>query len=445
MSVEARKSSPAPAVIIRPPEALTVTTTTSGGTIKLTSFDRGFVKVPFTVLLVFEHMDHHAIDSIKRALSQALVHYYPFAGRIIISSEAVDGDEFSIRCTSDGVEFLTASMDCSLKEAKILHESPMGKINPLLNELAVLYPAGSYGFDDPLLSVQVTEFSCGGLVLAVTSNHAIADGVGIAQFLSTVGELARGSPSPSVVPVRWDDAVSRHEPWPNPIVQAMLACPESQGMEFIAPLDITIPSALINRVKAEYLSGGFDEGQAPCTVFEVVIAVLWRCHIRATMSNKNPLNPVYLSFATDMRKYVGAKDGYYGNCSADRLLSVPTRSAAAEATILDLIRMIKRAKDQLPDTVKKGNHDQLMMQQGLHDRYDMMHVTTWRNVGFEHVDFGGGAPARVMFHGREGGTPPVPICIMYPPCKGMDGVNLLLLSVKEEHVDAFLGELAKHT
>ncbi|KAF8731424.1 hypothetical protein HU200_016486 [Digitaria exilis] len=83
------------------------------------------------------------------------------------------------------------------------------------------------------------------------------------------------------------------------------------------------------------------------------------------MSNKNPVNPVYLSFATDMRKYVGAKDGYYGNCNVDRLLVVPTRSAAAEAAVLDLIRMIKRAKDQLPDTVKKGNHDHLMMQQGL--------------------------------------------------------------------------------
>nr|CAB3455495.1 unnamed protein product [Digitaria exilis] len=312
---EVRKSSPAR--MIRPPELLPVTVTTNG-TIKLTSFDRGCVKVPVTVLLVFEHMGREATDKIKRALSQALVHYYPFAGRIIISSSgAVDGDEFSIRCTGDGVEFLTASMDCSLKEAKILDESSCGKINPLRNELAILYPFGSYGSeDDPLLSVQVTEFSCGGLVLGVSWSHAIAAAAGMAQFLAAVG------------------------------------------------------------------------------------------------------NPAYLSFASNMRKYVGAKDGYYGNCGADRLISGATRSSVAEAGFLDLIKMIKRAKDQLPD------NDQLM--QGLRDRYDLMHVTSWRNVGFEQVDFGGGAPARVMFHGREGGTPPVPICIMNPACKGMDGVNLLL-------------------
>ncbi|KAF8731989.1 hypothetical protein HU200_015939 [Digitaria exilis] len=427
MSVEARKQS-SPAVIIRPPPEPLTTTTTKSGTVKLTSFDREFVKVPFTALLVFEHMgQHEAIDNIKRALSQALVHYYPFAGHII-SSGAVDHAEFSISCTGDGVEFLTASMDCSLKEAKILDQSSSGKINAMLDELAILYSGWSYGFDDPLLSMQVTEFSCGGFVLGVTWNHAIADGVGIAQFLAAVGELARGSPSPSVVPTRWDDAVSKRS-------------------ELIVPLDITIPSALINRVKAEYYHScsGFD-GQQPCTVFEAVLAVLWRCHVRATMSSNNSGNPVYITFATNMRKYVGAKDGYYGNCIANHLLTMATRSAVAEAGILDLIRMIKRAKDQLPDKVKTGNRsgndDQQM--QGLRERYDMMHVSSWRNVGFEQVDFGGGAPARVMFHAR-GGAPPVPMCIMYPPCKGMDGVNLLLFSVKEEQVNAFLGELAKHT
>ncbi|KAF8655965.1 hypothetical protein HU200_060846 [Digitaria exilis] len=431
---EVRKSSPA--VMIRPPEPLPMAVTTNG-TIKLTSFDRGCVKVPVTVLLVFEHMGHEATDNIKRALSQALVHYYPFAGRIIISSSGgVDGDEFSIRCTGDGVEFLTASMDCSLKQAKILEESSCAKINPLRNELAILYPFGSFGSeDDPLLSVQVTEFSCGGHVLGVSWSHAIADAAGMAQFLAAVGELARGSPSPSVVPVRWDDVVSRLEPWPSPMLQAMLAFPETQGLELTANLDITIPSALIKCVKDDYLScGGFD-GQ-PCTVFEVVVAIVWRCHIRATMSNNNPGNPAYLSFASNMRKYVGSKDGYYGNCGADRLISGATRSSVAEAGFLDLIRMVKRAKDQLPD------NGQLM--QGLRDRYDLMHVTSWRNVGFEQVDLGGGAPAGVMFHGREGGTPPVPICIMHPACKGMDGVNLLLVTAKE-HVDAFLGELAKHT
>jgi hypothetical protein len=56
-----------------------------------------------------------------------------------------------------------------LKEVKILEISSLSNTKALLlDELAVHYPFGSYGSDGPLLYVQVTEFSCGGLVLFVT-------------------------------------------------------------------------------------------------------------------------------------------------------------------------------------------------------------------------------------------------------------------------------------
>ena len=234
-----------------------MTTTTTSGAIKLTSFDRKFVEIiPLTALLVFEHLGHEAVEVIRRALSQALVHYYPFAGRISSSGAGDDGG-FSIRCTGEGVEFITGSVDCGLTEAKIFGERSGAKA--LLDELAVYYPVGSYGSDDPLLSVQVTEFSCGGVVLGVTWNHAVADGAGIAQFLAAVGELTRGQPSPSILPAKCDDAVSRLPMLSNPIVEAVLACPESPDMELIVPLEVTVPSARIDRVKAEYRSCSDDD------------------------------------------------------------------------------------------------------------------------------------------------------------------------------------------
>ncbi|KAF8667545.1 hypothetical protein HU200_052745 [Digitaria exilis] len=408
-----RKSSPE---VIRPPPEPVTTTNTTTRTIKLTSFDRVGVKLPETVLLVFEHLGHECNEKIKRTLSHTFIHYYPFAGRII-SSGADGSEEFSIRCTGEGVEFVAASVDCSLQEAKIFGELPGTKA--LLVELAVFYPAGSYGFDDPLLSVQVTEFSCGGFVLGVTWNHAVADGAGIAQFLTAVSELARGSPSPSIVPVRCDDAVSSFPP-------------------LIVPLDVTISSALINRVKAEYHHSCFD-GQQPCTTFEVVLAVLWRSRVRATMSN-DPGSPNCLAFTMNMRKVVGAKDGYYGNCIATQLVAAATSGMVAEAGIVELVRMIKRAKAMMGRNGSDDDDHQLM--RGVGRRYDMMLVTSWRNIGFERVDFGSGAPARVMSH-TPARAPEVPICMVYPPCKGKDGVNLLLLAVKEEHVGTFLEELAK--
>ncbi|KAG2621551.1 acyl transferase 15-like [Panicum virgatum] len=433
MSVAVRKSSPA---VIRPPEP--VTTTRSGaGAIKLTPFDWPFVGVPFTVLLVFEHLSHEAVEGVRRALSQALVHYYPFAGRICSSGAGYDG--FGIRCTGEGVEFVTGSVVCGLTEANIFGELSGAKA--LFDELAVYYPVGSYGSDDPLLSVQVTEFSCGGVVLGATWNHAVADGAGIAQFLAAVGELTRGQPSPLILPARCDNAVSRLPMLSNPIVEAVLACPESPDMELIVPLELTVPSALIDRVKAEYRSCSDDDGQ-PCTTFEAVLAVLWQCRVRATMPPGSGTTPVLLSFSADIRGYAGARAGYYGNCVANQPLAAATSGAVASASLVDLVGMVRRAKARLPDKLKEELGSGRLFAGG---RYDMLHVSSWRNIGFEGVDFGGGPPARVMYHSRWVGPPTVPTCMVYPPCRGKDGVNMLSIAVKEEHAEAFLGELAWHT
>lgn len=58
---------------------------------------------------------------------------------------------------------------------------PDGPRRPVPGGVSVV----SLDADDPLLLVQVTEFSCGGFV--------VADGTGMAQFLQAVGELARGT------------------------------------------------------------------------------------------------------------------------------------------------------------------------------------------------------------------------------------------------------------
>ncbi|TVU04782.1 hypothetical protein EJB05_47916, partial [Eragrostis curvula] len=339
-SVSVRKSSPA---VIRPPEPAQ-----AGTTIKLTCLDSAFVKVPpFTALLVFEeHLSRDATATIKGALSQALVHYSPFAGRISLSGAddgGGGGEGFSIRCTSEGVEFVAASADCGLEEAKIFDE----------------YSYGSGG--KPLLSVQVTEFFCGGLVVGVTWSHAVADGVGIAQFLAAVGELARGSPSPSVVPARWDEAVSGLPPLFNPVRQAMESS-SPDDMELIVPLDVTVPWALINRIKADLVT---------CTSFEAVLAVLWWCRVRGT-GTTTTTRPVYLTFAANVRRHVGAKDGYYGNCVVNQLVV----AAVASAGVVDLVRMIRRAKDQLlsEKLIKEEEDDEggRLMMRGLSGRYDVL-------------------------------------------------------------------------
>ena len=55
--------------------------------------------------------------------------------------------------------------------------------------------------------MQVTEFSCGSFVVGLICCHALADGLGAAQFINAVGDYARGLPKPRVSPVWARDIV----------------------------------------------------------------------------------------------------------------------------------------------------------------------------------------------------------------------------------------------
>ncbi|PUZ44947.1 hypothetical protein GQ55_8G180100 [Panicum hallii var. hallii] len=419
MSVLVRKSSP---VLVRPSEPVSMSSTT----IKLSPLDKG-QDFPVSALLMFEHPIHEVANTMMRALSKALVYYFPIAGRILAGAEV---DEVHIHCNNEGVVFVSASANCALKEVMLLDRSHGTRT--LLDELATVYPAKGFCPTDPLLLVQVTEFTCGGFVLGVTWNHAIADGAGMAQFLQAIGELVRGLSSPSIVPVRWDNALRI----PPPIISQ----PEQQTMTNLDPFD----DPLTNRIKAEF-NNRFS-GQT-CTTFEAASAVLWQCRTRAIMSN--PETPALFLFLANVRNHVGARQGYYGNCATVQVVMAKS-STVAKGGILDLVKMIKDSKEKIADQLKKyeGSKPQqavaVQTQQLREFRYNILIVSSWVNLGFDDADFGSGRPARVTCYRKD--KPSVPECTVCLPWKAKnDGLNVLSAVVKEEHVGAFLGELARLT
>lgn len=67
-------------------------------------------------LHVFEHGHNTTPVIIKKALSQALVLYYPLAGRLVKS----DSGELEVDCTGDGVLFIEAFANCTLEDVRYL-------------------------------------------------------------------------------------------------------------------------------------------------------------------------------------------------------------------------------------------------------------------------------------------------------------------------------------
>ncbi|KAM0833513.1 hypothetical protein ACQ4PT_064215 [Festuca glaucescens] len=273
--------------------------------------------------------------------------------------------------------------------------------------------------------IQVTEFSCGGFVVGATWNHVIADAAGMTQFLQAVGELARGVPAPSVFPVRSDGSLPCMPPLPR-------SGPPMIGTEEMASLDFTVSWSLIGRIKSE--CGGC------CTVFDAVAAVLWWCRTRAVMSGDTDA-PVVLGFMSNVREVVGAKDGYYGNCITVQVVRATTGTVAG-SDIKDLVKLIRLAKEKIPDLFGRiglgGGTDE--QQQKAPERYNTLGVSSWRKLGFDTADFGRGRPARVMWQPEK--TVMGLLCVLCPPCKGKHGVNVMSVCVRAEHADGFLGELA---
>lgn len=430
--VQVRKSSP---VLVRPSSSSPVTHGGCGEeSVSLLPCDRAFVGVPNTALLVYSEPIHDPAESIKCALSRALVHYHPLAGRILRATTDADhgGEEaVYIACTGEGVSFVAATSSASVDDVRFFNETIDATSGGAtrLDDLAAYYPCADG--DRPLVLMQVTEFSCCGYVVGVTWNHGAADGAGMGQFIKAVSDLARGLKSPSVLPVtRRDEALAAVVPPSPSLLDIGLHFRSLDPAPDTVFLDINVPASTIDRVRAR--CGG---GQRTATVFEAVTAVLWQCHTRATMAVDPETGasetPTVLCFSADVRRYAGAKDGYYGNCITLQRATV-TGGEVAGGAITEVVRVIQGAKDriQVPDTAEKQRKQEEMER--------LFIVTYWRNLGLDDADFGGGKPARVLSCMRGAVGPPVNIVTG----NGEDGGCNVLSRCLKEHAQAFLHQLA---
>ncbi|KAF8724637.1 hypothetical protein HU200_020908 [Digitaria exilis] len=443
MSFSVRRRSP-PALVV--PSGPTPT----GELIPLTSMDKARLFSSFTSLHVFAGgatSIHDPAETIRRAISAALVHYYPVAGRIVtLGPSAGDDDDhdFRLACTGDGVLFAAATASCTLRDARFFLNAPPHA------DLALRY--GTCSVSDPLLLVQVTEFACGGYAVAATWNHGVADGFGMAQLLRAVGELARGL-SPSVKPVRHDESIPDV---PQHLLAAVLR--RRTHAEVFKPVeyaycDITIPRSFIDRVKAEWRCAHAGDVR-PCTEFEAVTAAIWRCRTRAIGAGADDEAPAPLVFAANIRRHVGAKEGYYGNCLTAQLVTAASGSVASGGgAVVDLVRLIRDAKERIQAEVVAGGEgsgsrrETVALGEELVTAlcgYNALYVSSWGGLGMDGVDFGDGPPVRVLPSKERVGAPACYPCLPRRRKDDDDDASIAVATcVTEEHVDEFMLQLSR--
>lgn len=116
----------------------------------------------------------NTIGVLKKGLVQALVSFYALAGEVVTNSRG----EPELLCNNRGVDFAEAYADIQLEQLNLYDadSTVQGKLIPNKKQGA--------------MGVQVTEFQCGGLVVACTWDHRVADAYSANMFLVSWAEIA---------------------------------------------------------------------------------------------------------------------------------------------------------------------------------------------------------------------------------------------------------------
>ncbi|XP_047095088.1 acyl transferase 1-like [Lolium rigidum] len=270
--------------------------------------------------------------AIRAALMEALVYYYPIAGRL-----REDGaGRLVVDCTAEGVVFVEAYVDARLEE----FGEPLLPPYPCVEELLCDVGDTRAVLGKPLLFMQVTRLKCGGFVLGFHICHNLADGFGMAQFIKAVADIARGEAEPTILPV-WDRdlltarsiaPIARSYPvYESPVNDLgstardmMLSTPPRSMVAryfLFGPREV---STLRDRIPAGHPARS-------ATIFELVTAVMWRCRTVALgyEAGQRVRLMVTMNARGRWNNHTPIPWGYYGNAHV---------SPIAEATVGELCR-----------------------------------------------------------------------------------------------------------
>ncbi|KAF5730973.1 putative Taxadien-5-alpha-ol O-acetyltransferase [Tripterygium wilfordii] len=326
-----------------------------------------------------------AVEVIKNALSRVLVHYYPAAGRLTISS----GGKLIVDCTGEGAVFVEAEANCTIDAiGDITKPDPV-----ILGKLVYDIPGAQNILQIPPLVAQVTRFKCGGFVLGLGMNHCLFDGIGAMEFVNSWSETARGLPLK--VPPFLDRRILKARNPPNV---------EFPHHEFAEIEDISETSKVykeemryssfcfepekLERLKKKAMKDGV---LTKCTTFEALSAFVWRARCKAL--RMRPDQQTKLLFAVDGRsKFVPPlPEGYSGNgivltnslCSAGELL---------ENSMSYAVGLVQEAVNVVTDSYMRSAIDYFEMTRARPSLSATLLITTWSRLSFHSTDFGWGEP-----------------------------------------------------
>ncbi|KAK7316335.1 hypothetical protein VNO77_35295 [Canavalia gladiata] len=411
------------------------------GEVKLLSDidDQEGLRFQIPVIQFYRHDPSNArkdpVEVIRKALAKTLVFYYPFAGRL----REGPGRKLMVDCTGEGVLFIEADADVTLNQFGDALQPPF----PCLEELLYDVPGSGDVLNTPLLLIQVTRLKCGGFILAIRLNHTMSDAAGLVQFMTALGEIARGMHQPSILPVWCREILNARDPPKVTCIHREYehvshtkgsTIPLNDDMAhrsfFFGPTEVTAIRRLIPPLKRN------------CSNFEILTACLWRCRTLALLLDSD--EEVRIVCIVNARAKFGPllPTGYYGNTFAFPV-AVTTAGKLCENPLGYALELVKKAKSDVTEEYMHSVADLMVIRGRPHFTVVRSYlVSDVTRAGFREVDFGWG---KAIYGGpAKGGVGPIPgLATFYVPSKNAIGEEGLVIPVclPSQAMDRFVKEL----